>query len=84
MIIFTSESMTLDVSSLLMLAGDAAERPKNGLPSSSPNFNGPRTSDRPHLVTILVAIFVATSISFDAPVVIPFGPLMISSAILPP
>ena len=67
-----------------MLAGAVADRPKNGLPSSSPNFKGPSTSERPHLVTIFVAMFVATSISLEAPVVMPFGPLIISSAILPP
>ena len=61
----------------------AADLPKKGLVSPSPNFSGP-SEDIPHLVTILVAMFVATSISFEAPVVIESSPLIISSASLPP
>jgi hypothetical protein len=47
-------------------------------------IDGPSFSDNPHLVTIAFAIFVARSISFEAPVVIPSGPSVISSAIRPP
>ena len=54
-----------------MLLGAEAVLPKNGLPSSSPNFIVPSASEKPHFVTIFVAIPVATSMSFDAPVVIP-------------
>ena len=38
-----------------------ADLPKKGLDSSSPYFNGPMESESPHLVTILVAIFVPLS-----------------------
>ena len=75
--------MLLDVSPPMPFGAMDADLPKNGLESSSPYFNGPR-SDNPHLVTIFVAIPVATSISLDAPVVMPSFPLIISSAILPP
>ena len=40
--------------------------------------------DPVYKVTIFVAMFVATSISLDAPVVMPLSPLIIFSAILPP
>ena len=76
--------MSFEVSSLLNCAGDEADLPKNGLPSSSPNLIVPNASEKPHFVTIFVAIPVATSISLDAPVVMPWSPLMIFSAILPP
>ena len=75
--------MLLDVSPPIPLGAIDADLPKKGLESSSPYLRGPK-SDNPHFVTMFVAIPVATSMSFDAPVVIPSLPLMISSAILPP
>ena len=70
MIALTSESINFEVWSLLIGAGFDTDLPKNGLPSSSPYLIVPSASEKPHLVTIFVAIPVATSISFDAPVVI--------------
>ena len=75
--------MLFEVSPPMPLGAIDADLPKKGLESSSPYFKGPK-SDIPHFVTMFVAIPVATSISFDAPVVIESLPLIISSAILPP
>ena len=68
---FTSESINFEVWSLLTGAGLETDLPKNGLPSSSPYLIVPSASEKPHLVTIFVAMPVATSISFEAPVVMP-------------
>ncbi|MOA34507.1 hypothetical protein D3C78_1558830 [compost metagenome] len=84
MMLRTSESINLAVSPDTLACWLPALRPRNTSPSSSAYISGPSFSDRPHLVTMLRAIWLARMMSLDAPVVTPSKPKVISSAIRPP